>query len=300
VPSASLILGSVLDRWNEQRTEGHRAIASTLDRLREEGQPLQERWFDFRQLLKGEVGDLEEAANRIFSRHVDHLRRLESWKNEILQSRGQLEPIEKGEEAAAWLMRTEAIAPSFSERLLRAAEHAGHRQKKVHERVGALDAALEERTAELQLFRQKVMKQKRPFLVSRGRKNPELAFVERCVAEQAELSLELQGLRRSVAHGLKRLYRAAHLIEQNVKVNPGRFELRRNGLLKQLRPAQEYLFELREKVLSEALTYEATRKKLRWINDVVKTMRCVEDVYRAPVPFWKQLFHSETFSQKIR
>jgi hypothetical protein len=300
VPSASPILHDVLDRWNRQRTEGRQAITVTLDALREESRPLQEQWFDFRQLLKQEVENLDEASNRIFSRHVDHLRRLETWKNEILLLHGKFEPIQKGEQATAWFARIEVFARPFSEALLVSAERAGKRYAQAHERLVVLDRELDDRTAELQLFRQRVMKQKRPFLVSRGRKNPEVAFVEKGAAEQAALSLELQALRRSVAHGLKRIYRAAHLVEKNVKVNPGRFELHRNALLKQLRPAQEYLFQLREKVLTDALTYEASRKKLNWIHDVVKSMRCIEDVYRAPVPFWKQLFHSETFSTKNR
>jgi len=291
-------LNGVLDRWSGQRGSQRSALTQLIDDARQERQPLEDSWSESQRTVRAEVAELEESAHRIFARHVEHLRQLQEWKNNLLHLKNEFHPVLEILHAARWFDHADRLADRFCRRLVRAAEVLAERQENVRARLSASEQALGERAASLEEFRKKTGERGRSLLVSRGRKRPESEFVENQAAEHAALGLEFHELRRGLARRLNHMYRAAKLIEHHAKANPAILEIRKAHLIERLRQPQELLFRLRENVLTDALAYEAARRSLRALQETVKNMRCVEDVYGAPPPFWKRRFIPETFLRK--
>jgi hypothetical protein len=130
-------------------------------------------------------------------------------------------------------------------------------------------------------------------LVSKARKRPYLdfVFVEREV--EGRLALDFKSIRASANRALERIARADQWVADRAAANPEHFEARKTALLDTWRPYSKRFGDLREAILHQAVDFEESRKRLRWIYDQVQRMRVVQDSIPNRRPLLERLFRPE-------
>jgi hypothetical protein len=267
---------------------------SHIDEARAVRQQLDDAWARNGTQFDTDIREIEHSNLQTAARWLERLRRLEEWRKQIGGLDSALVGVESTVGSLRWFDRAEALADPLAARLRRTGERLLERRDAFHQSLEIWESALTEKEAELKAFQERHAQVSGPLLVSRARRQPEAEFVEGGSATESELSATIAGLRRRLNHFLGRLYRAAQLLERRAEAYPGLFEVRKNQLLERLRATEKDFFALREAILADALYFEACRKKMRWISDMVKRMKCIEEVYRPPEPFWKRVWNQLT------
>lgn len=276
-------------RWTDQRKQVRQAVVDKLDGLLTERQSLDDGRRDIRQSRNAEFRELELKDREGEGRWIERLHRIEEWKNRAAELQSEQVRLEKGVSGTLWFERAQSVASRFSRRLEKQIAHLNDFEKTLRSDLEAWPATLAAKRADLEAFQVRQKAHATPLLVSRGRKKPESDFVQEQTQAEVSATTALQGLRQAINVHLNRLYLTSKTIEARAAESPARLELRRNALQEQLKDVQLSFFALRERVLADVLSMETCRRELRWIRDAVDGMKCIEDVYKAPEPFWRRV-----------
>lgn len=285
---ASPFLNQALTLWTERRRPIRRDIEQRDDGLAVALAELHDRWNQMRSFRRERWETFEQSDRLSETLWGERLSRIEDWQRTLKRLQDQCAEIDGTVSSMQWFDRAQDLGKRLAANLgTRIARHENaHTQ--LHEQLEQWLSALTAKEMELKELKQKAEDHAGPFLVSRGRKQPELdSLVENSIRD-ADLGSQLQNLRKAVAISLGRLYRASRQIESRARVNEAFFEIRRKQIAEDLKDIQNQYFGLREKVLADALLYESCRRKLRWVKEAVNALRCIEDVYKAPESTWKK------------
>jgi len=288
VTKASPFLNTALTRWASERVGVRKEAGAATDGLKPWDQILDDQR---RILIHGRqtiLQDLEAFGRAGQSRWAERLRRVDEWKETVAGYQAQADHAAALCEGVHWFEAAERLSSVFCERAKRRAGRLEISRGPFHAAILEWESRLNEKEAELKSAPGKSAASQKPLLVSRARKQPEVDFVKEQDLQEPLWESELRGLRRSVNHWLGRIYLIARRIESNAAAHPALFEPAKNQLQADLQEPQKLFFALRERVLDDALHYEACRHRLRSIRQRVQAMRCVEDVYSSPEPFWKR------------
>jgi len=298
--SASPFLQELLTRWTDHSSSVRSEVSVLLDHLANDRRVLDVRWSARQQERSTVVQRQESEVDKISDRWTERLKRVDEWKGQIQRAEEECLRAESTVRAVGFFDRAQSLSTLLGQRLLSRASQLAERQREIHNELEDWLILLEEKETNLQAFKQKERSTPRPFLVSRARKQPEQDFVIQQNSAEHSFSLKIQALRQDVNHSLGRIYKAGHQLEVHAQTNETLFAGYQRQAQHELKEPQNQLFALRDEVLSDALLYEACRKKLRWIQDAVRSIRCLEDIYKAPEPFWKKFLRLSTSSTRSR
>ncbi len=290
VPSP--FLSKLITEWTGTRKLSASDISEQIDDLLIQVRQLDDQWKTKADSHRKALQELEQSQKGSDERWLERLRRIEGWLVQIRALEERYGFVAATVAGIRWFERARTLAERLTLQFVRRAALLEEGEARHHGDLQQWVERLSVKEAELKVFKEKADSYPGPFLVSRARKQPEALFVNENARYDAEVSLLHQSLRKTVSLYLGRLYRSAKQVEERSKVNPALFEGPRKQIMENLKPTQDQSFALREKVLADALLYESCRRKLRWIKQTVSSIRCIEEVYKAPEPFWKRVLRA--------
>jgi hypothetical protein len=278
VPHTSPYLDNLIDRWMQKGADLRKEAAFQKDLIEPLALAAHGNRLAMRERRRRDLRQLEESYLETRARWEERLQRVQEWKNTVRTLSEEDVRLRQLIQSSFWLQKARRYQDAFIRRLehradLLQADHQGLQPK--------LDAwldLLQTQEASLNDVKQKAEQAKQPFYVSRARKQPEEDFVWAQNSTQESLGLELRALRRSLNEARGRLQKAFQAIERQTPGVDVLFEMHMQELLGALKGAQKQLDQRRDEILSDALTYEACRNLLRRLQDVVKGLRCIEDI----------------------
>lgn len=286
---ASPFLHAVLTQWTERRQQCDRDQENLNDRmtlaLRELDDRRNEIWDHRRQWWQ--ASEQNDPASD--GRWTERLRKIQEWQDVLSRLRTRHGEIGGTLSSIRWFDRAQELGKRLATHLDARIGRLENAHIELHEQFEPWLSALATKETELNDLKKKAENHSAPFLVSRARKQPELDYLADNLSKEADLGSQLQTLRRAAALSLGRLYRASRQLEIRARENEGLFETRRKQIVEDLKDTQSRYFDLREKILGDALLYESCRRKLRGVKETVNDLRCIEDVYKAPESVWKKL-----------
>jgi len=289
VSSASPFLDPLLTQWSTQASDRRRVHDGFLDQLRGARQLLDDARTPLADHRAAGFKTLEAFHDSQIGRWIQRLQRLDAWRDDVAGIAQRAEEIQSIIAAGHWLDRVETMVPAFARRLMTLSEKLFSVQAGLRQALSRWQAGLESKEQELQALRDKETTQGAPLLVSRSRKQPEMDFIEAQNQAERDLVADVQAARHMLHHAMDRLYRATRALERRAGAAPDLYESRKNQIVSQLREPQDRLYVVREEILSDALTFEMCRRKLRTIQTSVNAIRCIEDAFKPAPPFWKKL-----------
>src|SRR5262249_54036176 len=105
------------------------------------------------------------------------------------------------------------------------------------------------------------------------------------------LGRDLQKLRRSLNHSIGRIQKARTALEQRSAADQvGLREVRREVEIA-LNALDKSFSQRRNDILSDALTFEGGKRSLRQMEDIVRSIRCIEDMVPSLKSAWSRLLN---------
>ncbi len=287
--SASPFLDNLLIDWSHRTTEVRRTQSSMIDTLQAERKSLDDAWQ--RQQIQVTQGwyALERFNEHLCRQWTERLKPLEQSGVRLAGLGERVTAVDRVVLAGLWLGRAGPLAGPLARGLRILGDRLAPMGEELDLRLVMWQETLEAKEKELQLLKEKDESKETPLLVSRARKQPELDFVDAQTAAEKEIGEQVRLARQKLHHAMDRLYKASNALEHHAATHPGLYDAHKNQLLDVLLEPRARLLELRETILSNALVFETCRRKLRWIQTTVRSIRCLEDVYKSPQPLWKKL-----------
>jgi len=285
---ASPFLNHILTQWTDRRQQARRDNEGTHDRMAIALSELDGRWEEIRNRRQERWETFEQKDLISASTWAERLHRIEEWRGALNGLRDRGGEISGSLAGLDWFDRAQELGKRLAAHLDARSARLEQAHTQLHEQLEQWLPILTTKEIELKSLKKKAEEHSRPFLVSRGRKQPELDYLTDNLSKEANLGVQLQSLRKAVALSLGRLYNVSLQLENHARVNEDLFEIRRKQIVEDLKETQNQYFGLREKVLADALLYESCRRKLRWVKQAVNDIRCIEDVYKAPESIWKK------------
>lgn len=243
-----------------------------------------------RDMRAADLRELENTVELTDLRWNERLLRIVEWQNSAASLQQQQAQQQRIVQAIVWFQKADVHKDAFIRRLSHRAALWQDQQKQFHQELKEWSGTLSQKQEDLQEFKQKGADKVERLLVSRARKKPELDFVKAHSAKSDLLAYALQQLRRSINHSLGRIQSAYAALEIRANENQVFFEIHKDEIQAALKPCEKTFLEHREAILSDALLYESCKRQLRWIQETVNGLRCIEDFYHPPEPFWKKFF----------
>jgi DNA repair exonuclease SbcCD ATPase subunit len=256
------------------------ATASTLQRARQTHH--ERRVQDLR--------SFEQTIEATQNRWNERLRRLDEWQGTLDSLGTQRKNLEGIMQSIHWFRKAlERHQGSFLRRFQQRIRSLQSQAQPLHQALNRWSAALQEHLALLTgHFDNRPNRE--TLLVSRARKRPEVEFLQAQQATAEQLGKELRELRRSLNNALGRLQKARQTVDQRAAFSEVRFEIHKQSIHRALEPLALALQEQRESILSDALAYESCCRHLLKLQEMVQSLRCIEDVYPPTMPRWKAFF----------
>ena len=290
MPEISSHLDTLLTRWITRGSDLRKEITFQKELMDPLALAANGNRLAMRERFRRDARRLEQLSQDAQARWDERLHRIEEWGNSVVDIRdheGQLHGIVA---SMLWLEKAAGHQDAFLRRLNQRADRLLQGQKALHEKLDAWFTLLQEREQILQELKHREANSKEPLYVSRARKQPEIDFVNEQRAVNETLGKDMQQLRSTLTTTLGRLQKAYSNLEERTSKYQLLYEVRKQEMVTGLKSVEPVLLDRRYQILSDALVYEACRSSLRRIHDIVRGLRCIEDLSQTPRTGWKKLF----------
>ena len=290
LPSPSRYLQATLSRWTERnaliRQDAHIMLA---------GLGIKELLLkDLRQKVRkhrmDDIDQLKDARRQSWTSWEERMKRLETWMAEAALLQNATANVVAWKKTTLGFDKARELAHKYAVILDRKAGQIETKLYQVSERLRQWGDRLRGMEQDLRAFVQRHADKTTEVLVSKARKQPYLNFVYAERDLEGKLAAEFKNIRSTVNQALERLARADQWVADRAAASPTHFEERKTSLLSTWRPFRKRYGDLRDMVLEQALDFEESRKRLRWIYDQVQRMRVVQEVAPARKPLLERLF----------
>jgi hypothetical protein len=293
LPSPSPYLQSTTARWKDRNALIRRDIEIMLEGLKPKGLLLDDLRQRVRKHRQEDIVQLKEARRESWASWEERLKRLEKWMAEGATLKNATANLIAWRQSALGFDRARELGQKYARTLEPKAVKMEKKLSELSERMKQWAERLRAMEVDLREFAERHADKTAEVLVSKARKRPYLDFVFIEREEEGRLALDFKSIRATANRALERIARADQWVADRAAANPAHFEERKSSLLETWRPFYKRFSELREAVLHQAIDFEESRKRLRWIYDQVQRMRIVQDSIPARRPLLERLFRPE-------
>ncbi len=293
LPGPSPYLEPTLSRWKDRNALIRRDVAIMLEGLKPKGFLLDELRQRVRKHRLEDIAQLKEARRENWASWDERLKRLEEWMAAGAGIKNSTANLTAWRTSVLGFDRARDLSQKYAQALEYKAAKLGIKISELSERLNRWAGRLRAMEVDLREFAERHPDQSVEVLVSKARKKPYLDFVFAERDEEGRLAFDFKGLRATTNRALERMARADQWVTDRATASPEQFEARKNALLETWGPYHQRFSELRDAVLNQALDFEESRKRLRWIYDQVQRMRVVQDNIPVRRPLLERLFRPE-------
>lgn len=283
---SNALLNASLKRWEDAcrllrdaATHDIQELSSGLDRLEEA-----QRWKLLRQDRALAPFAVWEEQND--ARWAERLRRLSHWKQQLSVLKSQWTAQHETWTVWQWFERAANIASRLGERWKRQAAKMEDQRLQKEAQLATWDSDISGGHERMDGFEARQQLKSLPLLVSRARKRPEEDRLNEQQRTEAQLTEDLKTLKLDIGRLANRISQSHATMQQHAAKSPGFFEALKQNTMIPVRDAQLQLHELREQLMGTALRFENGRKRIRQWSDRLDRMRCLEEAYAKPKPWW--------------
>src|SRR5437899_181095 len=173
MPSASPLLDDLLTRWTDQRSRTRRDVETSLDVLSARRQDLDDHRAALRKKHQQALDRFEKELDLLDIKWNSRLQSVDEWKTRLSRIEYDRRRMESKMTAVVFFDRTSVLSHRLSIRLAVHAARLEERDRQLHDHLEQWLPLLETKESEIQALKQKAASLDRPFLVSRGRRQPE-------------------------------------------------------------------------------------------------------------------------------
>ena len=284
------LLSDLLHRWETRGQQLRQEIAFQREMIAPTALTAHGNRLAASERRRRELRRMSDVAAESQQRWTERLQRIEAWNSStesIAQEKAALSRLISG---SLWLKKARSHQDAFVRRLEQRAEAVSTEQQGLHERLLGWLSALNERERALEDLGEKRERSEKPFYISRGRKLPEVQFLEQQNEMGRQLGAELQRLRGTLRKAIERLARAIHTVETQASGPHILYEVHKHEIVSALSETGMSLKSRRDSLLSDALIYEEGCYRLRQLQQTVSSYACLEDISRERKGGWKSYF----------
>jgi chromosome segregation ATPase len=290
VPASSHLI-ELLTQWTSQSEEMPNRVIFQKELIEPAALAVNGNRLAMRERRRRDLRQLEDFRRNADTRWEERLDRIEAWRQSVGELQSEHAIIQRLLRSTQWLVKARGKQDTFQHYFTRRADILQVTQQALHEKLAIWEGMLQEKQRVFEELRAKEESANRPLYVSRARKQPEIEFIQEHQSFSEDMGRCIQQLRDSLQRARGRIQKATRIVESQASGSEILYEVNKQEILAMLQNAEKTLQGQREAILSDALTFEGCRHKLKKLHGQIYGLRSLEE-YPQPaqkfkITYWK-------------